>query len=131
MDFLRGFRLVLFPIFGFARRSADMGAENIQRCLTKTLGILRQMEEFVGPAQAHGIRPMSQSARWRFSGAPAAVPFSAFSLALACSVVALGLRVRRVLHRLSPDVGQHRLNGEQEYRPCQYPEISEFRFSWD
>ena len=58
LDFFRGFRLVLFPIFGLARRPANMGAENIQRCLAKILGFLRQMEEFVGPAQAHGIRPV-------------------------------------------------------------------------
>ena len=39
-----------FPIFGFTRRPADMGTENIEHCLAQIFRVFRQMGEFVGPA---------------------------------------------------------------------------------
>ena len=41
LDFFRGFRCVLFPIFAFTSRLADMSAENIQHCLAQPFGIFR------------------------------------------------------------------------------------------
>ena len=67
-------------------------------------------------------------ARWRFSGAPAAVPFSAFSLALACCFRGPGLRVRSVLHRLRAHVGHYSLYGEQDAAHAEYPR--NFRISF-
>ena len=60
LDLFRRFRPVLLPVFRFPRRPADMGAEDVQHRLAQVFGILRQMEELVGSAQAHGIRSVAQ-----------------------------------------------------------------------
>ena len=51
-----------FPIFVFARRSADMSAENVEHHSAPlfVFRVFYQMEEFVGSAYTHRVRFMPQ-----------------------------------------------------------------------
>ena len=49
-----------FPILAFARYPADVAAEDVEHGSAELFCITRQVEEFVGTAQAHGVRLMPQ-----------------------------------------------------------------------
>ena len=82
-----------------------MGAENVHDGLAQLFRILHQMEEFVGTAQADRVRSVPQV----FDGI-----FQTFLPLPSLGVlVGFGLRVRCVLHGLSPLIGYDSLQCQQ------------------
>ena len=119
LDFFRWFRLVLLPILAFARGPADMGAENVEHGLAQFFGVFRQMKEFVGTAQTHGVRWVAQVLDGVLQ-ALLSLPLLGVLVGLGLLFRGLGLRLRcislrfrGILHGLGAPVGSHSLHNQE------------------
>lgn len=95
---------MFFPILIFARRPTYLCAENIQHGLTKAFSILRQMEEFIGLAKAHGVRLVPQMLD-AVSKALLPKAFLGVMVGLGMLRSSSSLRIRSILQRLGAFVG--------------------------
>lgn len=127
LNFFRGFRFVLLSIFVFPRRPADVGTENIQDGLTQVFGVLCKMEEFVSAAQTHGVGLMPQVFNGIFQTF-LSLPTLDVLISRCLLFRGLGLRVRRVFHRLGTCMRSQGLQGEQDAAHADSQEFQRLRF---